>query len=198
MNNIAVFFQKYDRNFFIKIFKKIYFALFLKSNKRRIDYLRKAGAHIGNGCHILKVSMFGTEPCLIEIGNNVYFSGGDTNLITHDGSIPRTYDMGIAEKRYDSFGKIKIGNNCFIGMRCIILKGVTIGDNCVIGAGSVVTKDIPSGSVACGVPARVIETTKELYEKNKGNLDDTHGINGYKKRLYLEKKYNLTGDVSNT
>ena len=42
------------------------------------------------------------------------------------------------------------------GGGAIILPGVTIGDNVVIGAGSVVTKDIPSDSVACGNPCRVV------------------------------------------
>jgi acetyltransferase-like isoleucine patch superfamily enzyme len=51
---------------------------------------------------------------------------------------------------------IHIGDNVWIGIGCIILKGVTIGDNCVIGAGSVVTKDIPSNSFAAGNPAAVI------------------------------------------
>lgn len=51
---------------------------------------------------------------------------------------------------------VTIGNNVWIGGSATILPGVTIGDNVVIGAGSVVTKDIPSDSLACGNPARVI------------------------------------------
>ena len=51
------------------------------------------------------------------------------------------------------------------------------------------TKDIPSGSMACGVPARVIETVEEYYNKNMDKLDDTIGWNSYKKRDYLENKY---------
>ncbi|MDH5523363.1 MAG: acyltransferase [Desulfobulbaceae bacterium] len=49
-----------------------------------------------------------------------------------------------------------IGDNVFVGMNAIILPGVIIGDNVIIGAGSVVTKNIPSGSIACGNPAKVI------------------------------------------
>jgi acetyltransferase-like isoleucine patch superfamily enzyme len=33
---------------------------------------------------------------------------------------------------------------------------VTIGDNVIIGAGSLVNRDIPGGTVAAGVPAKVI------------------------------------------
>lgn len=133
----------------------------------------------------------------MQIGNNVYFSGGETQIITHDGSISLTYDMGIAPRRMDIFGKVAIGNNCFIGMRCIILKNVTIGDNCIIGAGSLVTSDIPAGSVACGVPARVIGTSYDYYHKHENELDDTIGWNTYKKRAYLEKKYGQNGHHRN-
>ena len=57
-----------------------------------------------------------------------------------------------------------IGNNCFIGVRSLICPGVKIGDECVIGAGSVVTKDIPSNSMAVGVPAKVIRTGIKMNE----------------------------------
>lgn len=36
-----------------------------------------------------------------------------------------------------------------------INQGVSIGDNAVIGSGSVVTRDVPSSSIAAGVPATV-------------------------------------------
>ena len=37
-----------------------------------------------------------------------------------------------------------------------MLNGVTVGDRCVIGSNSVVTHDIPSGTIAAGVPAKVL------------------------------------------
>lgn len=52
---------------------------------------------------------------------------------------------------------IKIGKNCWIGSGVKILDGVTIGDGCIVAAGAVVNKDIPSYSIAGGVPARVIK-----------------------------------------
>lgn len=53
-------------------------------------------------------------------------------------------------------GEINIGDNVFIGSNSTILYDVTIGDNVIIGAGSLVNRDIPGGTVAAGVPAKVI------------------------------------------
>jgi acetyltransferase-like isoleucine patch superfamily enzyme len=49
---------------------------------------------------------------------------------------------------------VKIGNNVWIGMNAIILKGVTIGDDSIVAAGAVVTKDVPPGTIVAGNPAR--------------------------------------------
>lgn len=57
---------------------------------------------------------------------------------------------------------IKIGKNCWIGSKVIILDGVNIGDNVIIGAGAVVTKDIPDFAIAAGVPAKIIKNRREL------------------------------------
>jgi galactoside O-acetyltransferase len=52
---------------------------------------------------------------------------------------------------------IKICSNVWIGMNCIILKGVTIGEGAVVGAGSVVTHDVPAWSVVAGNPAKTVK-----------------------------------------
>jgi galactoside O-acetyltransferase len=50
-----------------------------------------------------------------------------------------------------------IGNNVWIGVNSIILKGVKIGDGAIIGAGSVVTKDIKEPGVYAGNPIHLIK-----------------------------------------
>lgn len=45
---------------------------------------------------------------------------------------------------------VHIGANCWLGMGCVILKGVTIGDRSIVGAGCVVTKDVPSDTLIVG------------------------------------------------
>lgn len=56
---------------------------------------------------------------------------------------------------------IRIGEDCWFGAGVIVLPGVTVGDRVVVAAGSVVTRDIPSDSLAAGVPAEVKRSTKE-------------------------------------
>ena len=55
---------------------------------------------------------------------------------------------------------VNIGVDCWLGAGAIVLPGVTIGDGSIIAAGAVVTRDVPAGSVAVGVPARVVRAAK--------------------------------------
>src|SRR5262249_33260624 len=50
----------------------------------------------------------------------------------------------------------RVGQNCFIGARSVVLPGVQIGDGSVVAAGSIVTKDVPPGCLVGGNPARTI------------------------------------------
>lgn len=52
---------------------------------------------------------------------------------------------------------VVIGDNVWIGMNAVILKGVTIGENSVVAAGSVVTKSVPANCVVAGNPAVVVK-----------------------------------------
>lgn len=172
-------------------FKKVYLKIYIKliSQNTYHKYLKKIGVNIGNGCYIDKSALIGTEPYLINIGNNVRITKG-VQFITHDGSLWVLRNLKKVDKNTDKFGKIKIGNNVNIGWNTIIMPGVTIGNNVMIGAGSIVTKSIPSNSVAVGVPARVIESVDEYYEKNKKNFMITRAMNFKEKRKYLEMNLN--------
>jgi galactoside O-acetyltransferase len=52
---------------------------------------------------------------------------------------------------------IEICSNAWIGMDCIILKGVTIGEGAIVAAGSVVTKDVAPWTIVGGNPAKLIK-----------------------------------------
>ncbi len=51
-----------------------------------------------------------------------------------------------------------IGENCVIGVRSIIMPGVSIGNSCVVAAYSVVTKNTPPHCIVAGNPAKIIKT----------------------------------------
>ena len=56
----------------------------------------------------------------------------------------------------------RVGRNCFIGGRSMILPGVEIGDNSIVAAGSIVTKNVPPNSIAAGNPARIVRSDIEV------------------------------------
>ena len=56
---------------------------------------------------------------------------------------------------------IRIGEGTWIGERTAVLRGANIGVQCAIGSNSVVRGEIPDYSVAVGVPARVVGSTRE-------------------------------------
>ena len=90
----------------------------------------------------------------IEIGDRVQV-GANTTIVDTDFH-PLTPE---GRKRNMANGKNKpviIHDDVFIGMNCLILKGVEIGEGSVIGAGSVVSKDVPPRTMVGGNPARVI------------------------------------------
>ena len=106
---------------------------------------------IGNGNYFNRNLMI--DACgSVEIGNDNMFGPDiyitDSNHSTADGRSAKELPM--------SKGKVKIGNQCWIGAKVIILKDVELGDGCVVGAGAVVTKSFPARSKIAGVPARVI------------------------------------------
>lgn len=130
-----------------------------------VNYLKSIGCKIGDRVTVYdprETIIDETRPCLITIGDDVKITSG-VKILTHG------YDWSVLAGLYDvvlgSAGNVKIGNNVFIGMNSIILKGVNIGNNVVIGAGSVVNKDVPDNSVVAGNPAKFIMSIEDYYKK---------------------------------
>jgi acetyltransferase-like isoleucine patch superfamily enzyme len=53
---------------------------------------------------------------------------------------------------------VEIGEDCWVGVNSIVLKGVKIGDRSVVAAGSVIAADIGDDCVAAGNPARIVRS----------------------------------------
>lgn len=50
---------------------------------------------------------------------------------------------------------VRIGNDCWIGMRVLLSGGICIGDGAVVLSGAVVTKDVPPFAIVGGIPAQI-------------------------------------------
>lgn len=113
---------------------------------------------LGNGSGIgVNSEINAVDGTLVTIGDNV--SMGPEVIIYTQNHIYDSVESPINEQGYRK-ANVSIGDDCWIGRRCIILPGVHIGKGVVIGAGAVVTKDVPDYSVVGGVPARIIKKRK--------------------------------------
>lgn len=147
------------------VMRKLWFETI--SSQKYVELLRKRGIRIGENVNFRYPShtlIDATRPCLVEIGNNIDINDNFT-ILTHD------FGTFVFREYYHDFvnssGKVKIGNNIVFGRNVTLFKGVSIGDNCIIGAGSIVTKSIPDNSVVAGIPAKVICSLDEYYQKRK-------------------------------
>jgi len=104
-----------------------------------------AGVYIGSYC-ILGRTVIGDRT---QIASGVQIlSGRHQHSRDESGQITGS-DRGV-------FAQVRVGADCWIGAGAIIM--ADIGEGSTIGAGAVVSSPIPAGSVAVGIPARVIKT----------------------------------------
>lgn len=151
----------------------------------------QASIEIGNGCTInsgffsnllglyQRTIVVARGNAKIKIGNNTGISGA-TIYAWKDIQIGNNCIIGANVKIFDTdfhpvdagerlrgnrdavkTNSVKIGDNVFIGVNSIILKGTELGDNCVVGAGSVVSGKFGEGEIIAGNPARVVRREDE-------------------------------------
>ena len=177
-------------NIFSKILKKIKIKYYWRTYELRVEYLRNLGAVVGDKTRLMcGISTFGSEPYLIEIGSDCFITHG-CRFITHDGGVKVLNSANYFNgKRMDKMGRIKIGDNVYMGNYATIMPNVTVGDNVIIGINSIVTKDVPSNCIVAGIPARVICTLQEYYQKNveKGVFYETASMSYFQKKEFLYK-----------
>lgn len=97
----------------------------------------------------------------IDIEEDVLLAGGVTVVDNN-----HTWRGGSPNALYNPIdtAPIRIGAGTWVAERAVILAGSDIGRGCVIGANSVVNGKIPDGSVAVGMPAKVISSTDHLRQ----------------------------------
>ena len=119
-------------------------------------YSEKTSIVIGNGCFIGAGCEFNALS-RIELGPGCLVASG-TRFIDHDhGTDPDLPMKDQPERSAD----ILLGPDVWVGVNCVILKGVTIGRGAIIAAGSVVTKNVPSGAIVAGTAGRILRLRTE-------------------------------------
>lgn len=104
------------------------------------------------GTHPFKYPYVTTSPMFFSVRKQSMYTFAKTNLFE------------------EILPMVQVGNDCWIGVRVVVVGGISIGDGAMVLAGAVVTKDVPPYSIVGGVPARVIgyrydeDTIKFLLE----------------------------------
>ena len=107
-----------------------------------------------------------------KVGYGVYFDAGNGPMITIEDGVWITSECLLLCHRRD-ISNYRVGDDynklhfkvepivlkrgCCIGMKSIVMPGVTVGEGAIIATGSIVTKDIPPYCVAAGCPAKPIK-----------------------------------------
>ncbi len=128
-------------------------------NRRcKLNVYKNASLEINGPLSMSNTTIVATKH--IRFGSNVMIGGGtfivDSDFHSMDYNNWGTPNDEFLMKRQD----VIIGNNVFIGMNSIILKGVSIGDGAIIAAGAVVSKSIPANEIWGGNPAKFISKRK--------------------------------------
>lgn len=191
MNNVTPLLIKLSKQSLLrKIYRKLYSVIIGRLNP--LKFACKIGVNFKDPSkvHIYGSVSWSTEPWLMTIGEHVHITNG-VKFVGHDGGtllfrhlVP---DLEITKP-------IKVGDYVYIGNNVLIMPGVTIGNKVIIGAGAVVTRDIPDNSVAVGVPAKVIKTADEYFEKIQRESLHLGHLKGEEKDKALMKYYGYTGN----
>lgn len=139
----------------------IYKCPYIHGDKKRLHIGKRVSLlntvlNLSSGeIHIGDDTIFGHNCCLVTGVHE--FKGGMRKKLYH-----RLHYKEEVTEAIPNGNDIKIGKGCWITTNVTVVGGVTIGDNCIICAGAVVTKNIPPNSVVAGVPAKVINDTKNI------------------------------------
>lgn len=136
--------KKVDIDMLLSVFRELAYRVVTKLYPW---FLKRAyGMDLGKGVVISRSAKMdrAINPRGIHIGEGTWILT-EAMVLSHD---------HCRELKIDTY----VGRNCIVGVRSIIMPGVTIGDSCVIAACSVVTKKVPSNCIVAGNPARVIKT----------------------------------------
>jgi acetyltransferase-like isoleucine patch superfamily enzyme len=143
--------------------------------------------HLGDGTRLfahegtLRIgakAVFGSEVTVtcyldVEIGGStliadwVYIS--DFDHVTSDLKQP-IKDQGLVKS------PVRVGRDCWLGIRSTVLRGSRIGSGVVVGAHSVVRGEVPDEVIVAGVPAKPVKDRRTVYEADADRRTYLEGL----------------------
>lgn len=142
-----------------------YFPLFptIMYSKMRAKAWRFIGAKVGKKVYIgYGVYLDVSSAARLQVDDYVGI-GAQTLVLLHKIDMKQFKHRRVGIPIQESH--IHICTNVQVGMRSILMPGVTIGEGSFVAAGSTVTKDVPPYSVVAGCPAKVIGQIYQLSEE---------------------------------
>jgi maltose O-acetyltransferase len=116
--------------------------------------LGPAGLSIGDDCFL-------GDECLLDLAEAITL--GDQVTLAERVLVLTHMNVGYADHPLQlpfpaMAAPVRFESGCFVGAGVTVLAGVTIGARAFVAAGSVVTADVPSSTLAAGVPARHVRS----------------------------------------
>ncbi len=112
------------------------------------------GTFIGSGCEFNAIDS-------IRIGQNCLIASG-SRFVDHNHGTEAGTPMKLQP---ELSAAIRVGDDVWIGVNAVVLKGVTIGEGAIVAAGSVVTKSVEPHTIVGGVPAKLIRARHQHQTK---------------------------------
>jgi acetyltransferase-like isoleucine patch superfamily enzyme len=114
---------------------------------------------IGDHCYIGLNNILDGSGGLI-IGNHVHIASPSVGIWTHTSVYQALVGSKLNQNNLRKEGKVKIGDNVWIGGNTTIYPALKIGKHCVILPNSVVNKDVEDNSMVGGIPAKTVKKIK--------------------------------------
>lgn len=147
---------------------------------------------LGNNASVWFNTVIRADNDIISIGENSNIQDG--SVLHTDEGMQLTIGKNVTVGHMAVLHGCKIGDNCLVGIKSVILDDAEIGNYCIVGANTLVTSGtrIPDGSLVLGSPGKVVRkiTEKEIKMIERSSA---HYIKNFKRyKIELEPEQSIS------